>query len=72
MTRIDSTKVLWRVQVRKSREHAWKNKGLWEVRRMARDSAWLHRIGLGVSDPGAPYGFGNTRVVRHISGKGPA
>lgn len=55
----------WRVQVRKSRAHKWVNKGLWEVRRMARDSAWAYRTGQ-ISDP---YGFGNTRVIPYVKAK---
>lgn len=75
MTRIDSTKVKWRVQVRKSRAHAWKHAGLFETRQAARAQAEYMRYGRvrdGLIVPGTEYGFGNTRVVRHISGKGRA
>lgn len=51
----DSTKVLWQVQVRKSRAHKWVNKGRFETRRNARLSAETWRDWAG---------FGNTRVVR--------
>lgn len=63
----DSTKVLWRVQVRKDRNHQWTNKGLFETRASARDAAGTYRMFS--TRPGdewvPPYGFGNTRVVRH-------
>jgi transposase len=69
MTHIDSTKVKWQVQVRKSREHKWIAKGTFETRDRARNQAkWLRDWGR----PAFGYGFGNTRVVRHISGKGKA
>ena len=67
MTRIDSTQVRWRVQVRKSRAHKWVNKGLFETRDDAREETWWWRE---QDCYGPPVGFGNTRVVRHISGKG--
>lgn len=63
MTRIDSTHVKWRVQLRASRSHVWKNAGLFETRSAARADAADIRYHLG---------FGNVRVVRHISGKGKA
>lgn len=75
MTRIDSTRVKWRVQFRKSRAHAWKNGGLFETRKAAREQAIYDRVGRmrsGELVPGTGVGFGNSRVVRHISGKGKA
>ena len=64
----DSTRVLWRVQVRKSRKHKWVAKGTFETRKDAREkcaelrgeynSVWQ----CYVSD--YALGFGNTRVVR--------
>lgn len=50
-----STKVQWRVQVRKSAAHKWKNKGLFETRSTARHDALVKR---------AEFGMRNTRVVR--------
>lgn len=81
MTRIDSTKVKWRVQVRISHYHKWQNKGLFETRSMARFAAKAEREGgemIQISGQACRYyladhegfGFGNTRTVRHISGKG--
>ena len=62
---MSSTKVQWRVQVRKSRAHKWVNKGLFETRRGARHEAFLCREGMG----NRPYyRFGNTRVVRYEKG----
>lgn len=64
----DSTTVLWQVQVRLSRAHAWRSKGLFETRRNARFHAQWMRDGIIVNDKtgrqDGPYGFGNTRVVR--------
>ena len=71
MTRIDSTKVKWRVQVRRSRAHKWVNKGLFETREAARLEAWNLRYRFIKGTYDVP-GFGNTRTVRHISGKGKA
>jgi len=66
----DSTKILWRVQVRKSRKHKWTNKRLFETRASARDAAGTYRMFS--TRPGGKwvpkYGFGNTRVVRHERG----
>lgn len=63
MAKQDSTKVLWQVQVRKSRAHKWVNKGRFETRENARAAAaWLR----GEPGWGAVYGFGNTRVVRVV------
>lgn len=79
--RLDSAKVKWRVQVRKSRAHKWVNKGLFETREVARFAAGAERRGgeriqiagetcrYYLADH-CGYGFGNVRVVRHISGKG--
>lgn len=70
MTRIDSTKVKWRVQVRKSRAHKWVNKGLFETRSAARTEAAEFRYERTYFHSGfcqdLCYGFGNTRVVRHV------
>ena len=63
-----STKVLWRVQVRKSRAHKWVNKGLFETRDSAREEAEYQRNGRwsnGELMQGSGVGFGNTRVVRY-------
>lgn len=68
MTKRDNTKVLWRVQVRKSRGHKWVNKGLYETRGAARYHAgWLRYWGT-IGKTGlvtGHYGFGNTRVIRY-------
>lgn len=61
-----ATDTQWRVQVRKSRNHAWKNKGLFETRSAAREDAvemreWDYCAGQGWHG----YGFGNTRVVKY-------
>lgn len=69
MTRIDSTKIKWRVQYRRTRKHAWANAGLFETRQMARQRAVEGRA-YKFGGKGETIGFGNTRVVRHISGKG--
>lgn len=65
-----STAIQSRVQVRKSRKHAWRNKGLFETRERARMAATILRgwdvdgkYWKGESADG--YGFGNTRVVRY-------
>lgn len=63
MTRIDSTKTKWRVQYRVNKSRAWMNAGLFETRDNAREQAADYR---------ATCGFGNTRIRRHISGKGRA
>ncbi|WP_143694702.1 hypothetical protein [Variovorax sp. JS1663] len=66
-----STKVLWRVQVRKSRAHKWVNKGLYETRDAARAQAHYLRTGRvrgGEVLWDTAYGFGNTRVVRYEKG----
>lgn len=61
---MSSTKVQWRVQVRKSRAHKWVNKGLYETRENARIAAWSFRDKVN----GQGYGFGNTRIVRYEKG----
>ena len=62
-----ATDTQWRVQVRKSRKHAWRFKGLYETREAARICAWHYRVyGEDAMEPGAAgYGFGNTRVVKY-------
>lgn len=56
-----ATKVQWRIQSRKSRDHAWKNvSGLYETRSSAR--FWQQGVRASV-------GFGNTRVVRYVKGE---
>lgn len=71
MKRIDSTKIRWRVQIRKSRAHKWVNKGLFEVRDEARTIAFMYRECVTWKDGAAvqPSGFGNTRVVRYQKGE---
>lgn len=67
-----STKIQWRVQVRKSRAHKWVNKGLYETRERARDQAEYMREGrmcMGIVVPNTGFGFGNTRVVRYVKGQ---
>lgn len=70
MKRIDSTKIRWRVQVRKSRAHKWVNKGLFETRSSARIRAMYLRDYSILQELGAygMYGFGNTRVVPYVKG----
>lgn len=57
--RIDSTKIMWQMQTRKSKAHKWKNAELYETRVNARYAVSLAR---------APdmFGRGNTRVVRYV------
>lgn len=79
MARTDNTKTLWRVQVRRAYHLKWQNKGLFETRDAARWQAMLMRslhavevdMGGGVvgNVTAAGYGFGNTRVVKHIRGE---
>lgn len=73
MAKQDTTKVLWRVQVRISRAHKWKNKGLFETRNSARAQSCILRAGHYFADDliteQQGYGFGNTRVVRHVRGQ---
>jgi hypothetical protein len=70
MARTDSTRVKWRIQVRKGKGLVWRNRGLYETRSAARYVATYMRdmhIVDGVVSYG--YGFGNTRVIRHIRGE---
>lgn len=70
MARTDNTKTLWRVQVRVNRNFKWKNKGLYETREAARyEAAWLREYRSVGEYYELGYGFGNTRVVRHIRGE---
>lgn len=72
MARTDNTKTLWRVQVRKSRKHKWQNKGLFETREAARKEATYQRVlfaRFSSEMVNIGYGFGNTRVVKHIRGE---
>lgn len=74
MAKTDSTKKLWRVQVRIGRGRAWKNKGLYETRADARYVATILRNFPDMSSispifEGMGYGFGNTRILRHIRGE---
>lgn len=70
MARTDNTKTLWQVQVRLSRNHKWRSKGIYETREDARYQAGCHRDGYcdetGFHDG---VGFGNTRIQRHIRGE---
>ena len=65
-----ATDTQWRVQVRKSRNHAWTNRsGLFETREDAREQAVYMRVGrmcAGQLMPGTGYGFGNTRVIPYV------
>ena len=73
MTRTASTKVQWRVQVRRSRAHKWVNKGLFETRKVARDMARLYRALSTFKKDGSwesAYGFGNTRTIRYERPRG--
>lgn len=60
MTRTNSMLIRWRVQYRIVPTGKWRNAGLFETRDVARIQAGGYRN---------LYGFGNTRVVRHL-GKG--
>lgn len=66
MTKIDSTTILWQVQVR-AKTGRWINKGRFETRKDARVNAWMYREVNGGNGK-APYGFGSTRVVRVVRG----
>ncbi len=74
MTKTDSTKVMWQVQVRKSRLHKWTSKGRFETRGSARRAAYCLRVwgrsAWGSAHDGFTqgYGFGNTRVERVVKG----
>ena len=63
-------KTQWRVQVRRSRNHAWRNKGLFETRNAARTNAWMYREinGGSAGVDRRPVGFGNTRVIKYMKG----
>jgi hypothetical protein len=64
-----ATQIRWRVQVRKSRAHKWRNaSGLYETRRDAREDAVSMRDAI-VSGTNNTVGFGNTRVVRYVKGQ---
>lgn len=67
MTRIPNTQIQWRIQVRASKTHAWKNKsGLFETNWMATQQARRLREGTAEGQkPGEGYGRGNVRVVKH-------
>lgn len=73
MAKTDSTKVMWRVQYRKGRGLKWRKlMGLFERREDARHVAKIMREGYvsRTMDEDLPgYGFGNTRVIRHIRGE---
>lgn len=63
MTRIDSTRLKWRVETKTISTGRWIKRWLYETRSVARQVAANYR---------GQVGFGRTRVVRHISGKGRA
>lgn len=70
MTSIANTKILWTVEVRLSRKHKWRAKGTFETRSVAREEAFYQRSCVH-RDRGTwvnPLGFGNTRVVKKITG----
>jgi len=71
MAKTDSTKVMWRVQVRNSRSEKWRTHGQYETRETARHVAAVYRAGMSGKRKTLipPLGFGNTRVVRHIRGE---
>jgi len=64
---MSSTKIQWRVQVRRSRAHKWVNKGLFETRSAARKRAASMRSDI-FAVGWKTIGFGNTRVVRYQKG----
>ena len=56
-----STDILWRVQIRQSRESKWENiSGLFETRSSARKNQYLQRSQRN--------GWGNTRVIKYVKG----
>lgn len=59
MTRIDSTKVMWRVQVRDAHNKPWRNKGLFETRSVAREEQARLRD---------HFGWRNTRHFKYVKG----
>jgi hypothetical protein len=71
MTRIPSTDIRWRIQVRADSTAAWKNKsGLFETQWMALEQARRLREGTAEGQkPGEGYGRGNVRVVKHVKGQ---
>lgn len=60
--------IKWRIQVRKSRDAAWKNKsGLFETQWMALKQARRLREGTAEGQKqGEGYGRGNVQVIRHM------
>lgn len=70
MSKTDSTKVMWRVMVRKARGLRWERRGLYETREAARHMAAymrdVHTLDFTVF---SGYGFGNTKVVRFVRGE---
>ena len=61
-------KTQWRVQT-KEKSGKWRNRGLYEVRVMARHFCFVYREVCGNGGVGRwkpPYGFGNTRTVKYI------
>jgi hypothetical protein len=68
MTRIPTTDMRWRIQVRADRTAAWKNKsGLFETKWMAVQQARRLREGRAEGQqPGEGYGRGNVRVIKHV------
>ena len=63
----------WQVQVRISRKHKWRAKGTFETRERAREESDFLRhyrpaVIDGINYHAVGYGFGNTRVVRKITG----
>lgn len=73
MAKTDSAVVKWKVQFRKGRGLKWHTRaGTFERRKDARHVAWLMRAGYFsrlMNEDMHVYGFGNTRVVRHIRGE---
>lgn len=61
-SKTDSTRVMWRVQT-KAKTGTWLNRGLYETRARARESASFLRNVQG-------YGYGRTRVIRYVRGGG--
>lgn len=68
MAKRDSTKVLWQVQARKTRQNKWENRGRFETREDAREKCaelregWVEVCAADLKETPI-YGFGNTRVV---------
>ena len=58
---MSSEKTKWRIQARANRKAKWKNvSGLYETRETAR---WWQR------GTRKAFGFGNTRIVKHVRGE---